>query len=284
MNRNRKTKPPTYYHKISNDYYYKHIMSSNGGDNGQQCGGSGDMASSKNECISCDQNDNIDNITKGIDNVALLSDTSSCASCGKEGNSDDMNTCNKCRMVKYCNAACKKKHRSKHKKACERRIAELHDEKLFKDSPPLEECPICMEPLPINNQSMFKSCCGKIICCGCIYTMKMSEGKDICAFCRTPDARSDEGNLNRTKKLMNRGNGDACYQLAGCYANGDLGLQQDYREANKLYLKGGELGCADAYHNLGVHYNNYDNGLGVGIDQEKAKHYYELAAMGGNEA
>ena len=49
-----------------------------------------------------------------------------CANCGKEGG-DVTNTCNKCKMVKYCNAACKKKHRSKHKKACDRRIAELHD-------------------------------------------------------------------------------------------------------------------------------------------------------------
>ena len=31
-----------------------------------------------------------------------------------------MNTCNKCKSVKYCNAACKKKHRQKHKKQCER--------------------------------------------------------------------------------------------------------------------------------------------------------------------
>ena len=45
-----------------------------------------------------------------------------CANCGKEG-SDVTNTCNKCKSVKYCNAACKKKHRSKHKKACERYVA-----------------------------------------------------------------------------------------------------------------------------------------------------------------
>ena len=49
-----------------------------------------------------------------------------CANCGKEGGT--LNTCNKCKMVKYCNAACKKKHRSKHKKACEKRVVDLHDE------------------------------------------------------------------------------------------------------------------------------------------------------------
>ena len=49
-----------------------------------------------------------------------------CANCGKEG-SEVTNTCNKCNMVMYCNAACKKKHRHKHKKDCEenvRRVAE----------------------------------------------------------------------------------------------------------------------------------------------------------------
>src|SRR6056300_688053 len=96
--------------------------------------------------------------------------TSNCASCGKEGG--NLNTCNKCNMVKYCNATCKKKHRSKHKKACERRVAELHDEALFKEHPPREECPICFIPLPLDvGQTTFQSCCGKLICNGCIYTM-----------------------------------------------------------------------------------------------------------------
>lgn len=113
-----------------------------------------------------------------------------CAACGKEGNSDDMNICNKCKSVKYCNAACKKKHRSKHKKACERRVAELFDEKLFLEIDP-EECPLCFLPMPLETKtSCFKSCCGKRICVGCLYAMMESEGKDLCAFCRTPPASS----------------------------------------------------------------------------------------------
>ena len=73
--------------------------------------------------------------------------TTVCAACGKE---DPTNTCNKCKMVKYCNAACKKKHRSKHKKACERRAAELHDAELFKEHPPRDDCPICFLPLSLK--------------------------------------------------------------------------------------------------------------------------------------
>ena len=100
-----------------------------------------------------------------------MESTTECAACGKEGNSDDMNTCNKCKMVKYCNASCKKKHRSKHKKACERRVAELREEQLFKEVEP-EECPLCFLPLPLDaSQSTFQSCCGKIICNGCILSL-----------------------------------------------------------------------------------------------------------------
>ena len=95
--------------------------------------------------------------------MASSTDTTTvCASCGKEGG--NLNTCNKCNMVKYCNAACKKKHRSKHKKACERRVAELHDEALFKEPPPHEDCPICLLPLPLDpNKTIFQSCCGKLV-------------------------------------------------------------------------------------------------------------------------
>jgi len=244
--------------------------------NHQCIGSSEEITSNKNECTSCEQN-NVENITEGI-NSTILDDMSTCAACGKEGNRDNMNTCNKCKSVKYCNAACKKKHRSKHKKACDRRVAELHDEKLFKEVDP-EECPICFLPLPLETKtSCFKSCCGKRICVGCLYAMKVSEGKDLCAFCRTPPASSFEEEIERTKKLMEKENGGAFSFLAGCYEDGN-GLPQDYQKALELFLKAGELGCATAYFNLG---NSYYNGTGVEVDKRKAKHYFELAAMNGN--
>ena len=247
-------------------------------DNDQQfVGGSGEIISTNKECTSYN---NVDTITEGIKSVSMR-DVSTCASCGKEGNSHDMNTCNKCKMVKYCNAACKKKHRSKHKKACERRVAELHDEQLFKDPPPREECPICLLTMPHKtNTSVFMPCCGKRICNGCIYAMKMSEAKDLCAFCRTPPVTSDEEHIRRVKKLMEKRNAGAFNHLAGCYSQGIVGLPQDYQKANELCLKAGELGCAVAYYNLG---NSYRDGeAGVERDDKKAQHYWELAAMGGS--
>jgi len=195
----------------------------NGKENGQLLvDGSEEITSSKKEFTSCEQN-NVDNITKDFDSVAILDDMSTCACCGKEGNSDVMNICNKCKAVKYCNAACKKKHRSKHKKACEKRVAELRDEQLFKDPPPNEECPICFLPLQRANKTTFETCCGKIICDGCVYAMKKEsegEGNDLCAFCRTPPPSSDEERIKQIKNLMDKGNGEAFYALGSCYNDG----------------------------------------------------------------
>ena len=201
--------------------------------------------------------------------------TTNCAACGKEGG--NLNTCNKCKTVKYCNAACKKKHRSKHKKACERKVGELHDQVLFREHPPTDDCPICFLPLPLDFSRMhFESCCGKTICSGCIYLM--NGGKDLCAFCREPKPTFEEV-VQRTKRLIEANNADAFHQLAYYYHDGDYGMPQDMTKANELWLRAGELGCAVAYFKLG---NSYQYGEGVEVDKKKAKYYWEPAAMDGS--
>ena len=166
-----------------------------------------------------------------------------CAACGKEGG-DSLKACTACHMVKYCNRDCQISHRKQHKRACKKRAAELYDEKLFKEPPPPEECPLCMIPMPHTGQTTIESCCGKRICNGCIYAMEMSEGKDLCAFCRTPYAFSTEEEIKRIKKLMDKGNSRAFNTLGFAYKRGDYGVPQDTEKANELYLKAGELGCA----------------------------------------
>ena len=109
--------------------------------------------------------------------------------------------------------------------------------------------------------------------------MVESGAKDLCAFCRTPKSMSNEETIGRVNKLTEKGNADAFYQLAGYYDRGINGVPQDRAKANELFLKSGELGCADAYYNLG---NQYFNGRGVEVDKKKARHYYELAAMNGD--
>ena len=78
---------------------------------------------------------------------------------------------------------------------------------------------------------------------------------------------------------MEKENAEAYNQLATAYARGKLGLPQDWTKAMELYQKAGELGCTNAHCHLG---ESYDKGMGVVVDQKKANHYYELAAMGGD--
>ena len=116
----------------------------------------------------------------------IMSTNNTCANCEKcEESSGDLKACTACKMVKYCHRDCQIAHRPQHKKACKKRAAELHDEKLFEEPPPPEECPICMLPPPLYDNlytgMTFRSCCGKNICDGCEYAMDESEAKGLFA-------------------------------------------------------------------------------------------------------
>ena len=209
-----------------------------------------------------------------------------CANCGKEGKGGNMNTCNKCKQVKYCSATCKKKHRHKHKKHCERHLAELHDKELFKQPPPTEEdCPICFLRMPtFHTGSTYKSCCGKVICSGCVHApVYDNQGNEIdsqkCAFCRAEAPSSIEEMIEWEKKRVEIGDPTAIYNQGVCYEQGSDGYPQNYRKALELWHRAGELGYAIAYASIGY---AYDNGEGVEVDSKKATYYYELAAMGGD--
>ena len=206
---------------------------------------------------------------------------SSCANCGKgEESSDSLRRCGACKMVKYCNAACQKAHRPQHKKECKERAAELHDEALFKQPPINEDCPICFLRMPtLSKGKTYMACCGKLICCGCIHAVKMN-GVAKCPFCRTPTAPTDEENIKLVMKRVEIDDAQAIGNLGRCYAEGMYGLPQDHAKALELWHRAGQLGNAEAYFNIGIAYHN---GNGVERNEKKATHYYELAAIGGDE-
>jgi len=219
------------------------------------------------------------------DNVSV------CANCGKES-SDVNNICNKCKVTTYCNAVCKKVHKKKHKKDCEELVrlaaehaAELHDEKLFKRQPPLEDCPICFLQLPtLDSGRKYNPCCGKRICSGCDYApVYDNQGNEVvekkCPYCRTSASKSEKEAIEREKKRVEVDDPLAINNLGIRYRDGTNGYPQDYRKALELWHRAGELGHAMAYSNIGYAYHC---GQGVKVDVKKARHYYELAAIGGD--
>jgi len=247
-----------------------------------------DGASKSNDNVVCEVNEKLQNMSTAD---MSTDDVSVCANCGKEGNSNEIsNMCNKCKQVKYCNAACKKKHRHKHRKECEEYLkraakheAELHDEKLFKQPPPEEDCPICMLRLPcLGTGSVYMACCGKIICRGCIYAFQSRITKDehdVCPFCRTPPPPTNDEIVKRYKQRMQMNDARATYNIGCFYANGKFDLPQNRAKALELWHQAGELGCAVANSCIG---NVYTFSKGVKRNENKANRHYELAAMGGD--
>ena len=164
----------------------------------------------------------------------------------------------------------------------------LSDEDLFKQ-PPKKDCPICMLPLPaLESGSMYMICCGKTVCVGCMFAPVYDDkGKIIperkCPFCRTPLPNLDkkEEHIKWLMKRVEAADAEAINFLGLFYRDGLYGLQQDLHKALELWHKAGELGCTAAYNGIGY---AYDHGRGVGRDQKKAKHYFELAAIGGHAA
>ena len=61
-----------------------------------------------------------------------------------------------CKIVQYCSVACQTEHRSEHKRACKKRVAELRDEILFKqpESSCFGDCPICCLPISIDKNNL----------------------------------------------------------------------------------------------------------------------------------
>jgi len=148
-----------------------------------------------------------------------------CDNCGKgEDDTEKLKACTACKSVKYCNCnrECQIAHRSQHKKECRRCAAELHDEKLFKVPPPQEDCPICLITLPSHNTGVkYVSCCGKVICNGCIHApVYDDQGNEIaktCPFCRTPAPTSAKEIVTWLKKGTEKNEAGAFLNLEGFF-------------------------------------------------------------------
>jgi len=160
-----------------------------------------------------------------------------------------------------------------------------HDEELFKQPPPGGDCPICFLRLPILRTGYkYYSCCGNIICSGCVYApVYDDQGNEVdgktCPFCRTELPESDEEDMaERLTKRIDVKDPIAIHDLGCCYRDGKHGFTQDHVKALELFHEAGELGHTIAHCNIGY---AYEVGHGVEVDMKKANQYYELSAIGG---
>ena len=210
--------------------------------------------------------------------------TDVCASCGiAEIDEIKLKTCTACKLVRYCSVECQKKHRPQHKRACNKRMAEMRDELLFKqpESSSWGDCPICCLPLPLDPQkSTLMACCSKTICKGCDYANIIRQlgllipQEPSCAFCREPGFKTDEEVDAMLMKRIEKNDPEAMQQMGGKRHG-----QGDYSSAFEYYTKAAELGDATAHYNLSIMYR-----LGQGVEKDEKKHVYHLeeAAIGGN--
>ena len=242
--------------------------------------------------------------------------TNCCAECGNvEGGDVSLKLCKSCVQVKYCGAMCQKKHWATHKKDCKLRAAELRDEALFKDPPPLEDCPICFLPMPtklvccvtlpdatvfvtsygkgitipiLDFENKYKHvakcmdvyypCCGKNICKGCVYSFRKSGNDGKCPFCNSNRASKSQLDVNREiMKRVEANDPGTMRLLAEHYIKGEHGFPRNETKAMELFIKSADLGSGDAHHALG---NIYEHQRG---NMKKAKFHYEEGAMLGDE-
>jgi hypothetical protein len=142
-----------------------------------------------------------------------------------------------------------------------------------------------MLPLPLEGeQSMYESCCGKIVCRGCtVATKRAAIDKSLlenmthsqpsanmeliefqltamqdapCAFCRSERPLNLKENVKRLQVRIDRFNDPvAMNQLGGYLIDGVGGLKQNKKKAMKLYKRSYDLGSPEAADRLS-YYNS----------------------------
>lgn len=206
-----------------------------------------------------------------------------CASCGiTAGPNVNLRKCTACKEVKYCGVECQKNHRPKHKKACKKRAAELHDDILFADPDSTHEgdCPICLVPHSLDlSKSVMMTCCSKTICLGCeFFNMKreLEEGKrkHQCPYCRMPYPETEE-EIQKNRQRRVEANDDVALRQLGTQLN----IQGDFIGAVENWKKAAAMGNNRAHYELSV---MYQDGRGVEQDKKKQIYHLEVAAIGGN--
>ena len=154
------------------------------------------------------------------------------------------------------------------------------------EDPQDDECVLCCYPLPLKPiERTYKSCCGEVICLGCIIaeervliigenvekpiqgskeeewefgTMLTSEQSCVCPFCRAEPPTNDTEMLKRLwRQIDDYNDANAMNMLGGYYMEGTHGPTQNLKNGEELLKRSYNLGHPDAANNLYAYYSDY---------------------------
>ena len=145
-----------------------------------------------------------------------------------------------------------------------------------------DECVLCCYPFPMKKiESCYKSCCGELICNGCIIaqhrtliigtnvkkpiagskeeeseflTIISSEQIMLCPFCRAKEPTNDKEYFKRLWERIDEYEDPGAMRMLGVhYMKGEYGLSKNRKKAMELYQQAYDLGDLPAAYNLSLH-------------------------------
>ena len=149
-----------------------------------------------------------------------------------------------------------------------------------------DECVLCCYPLPLKlKESIYKSCCGEVICQGCVIAQKRTLviGTDVkkpikgskeeerefmmmilskqsfpCPFCRTEQPTNVKELLERLNKRIREYKDLDAMNYVGCsYMDEKHGLPKDLKKAEEVFKQAYDLGDPTAASNLVILYSKH---------------------------
>ena len=152
--------------------------------------------------------------------------------------------------------------------------------------PGRDECPICCHVLPLaSDESVYRPCCGKIICHGCIvgrqrailestgyiidgitpeeeqFRLILEHWSNLCPFCRSEDPDDEEEYVERLLNRINIRNDEdyanALNTLGTFYHDGKGGLPQSIQKAEELFQQSYDLDYPTAAFHLFYLYKSH---------------------------
>ena len=173
---------------------------------------------------------------------------------------------------------------------------ELEGADLLAPLPPVDDCAICLVPLPRASEEIVKfyqACCGNEICKACKMENKTSVNKQnekksagkklalTCPFCREPEPATDQENFCRLQARCLQNDHMAFTLVGDVYQKGkcDLGIAVDDLKALDCWIQAVEHGSPVACTCIATCYKDGD---GVSVDKERAALFERVGALRGD--